>query len=111
MPSINRRDFAKLAASMGATAALGKPVAKQSHIRWNERPAAYPEGVASADPDSKSVLLWTRHPFREDHEETLTVEVSEDVKFQRVIATARALVSKESDWTCRILVGGLKPAS
>jgi alkaline phosphatase D len=111
MARITRRDFAKLAASMGATAALGEPVAKQSRIRWHERRAAYPEGVASADPDSNSVLLWTRHPFPEDHEEALTVEVSEDTHFQRVVTTARALVSKQSDWTCRVLVGDLKPAS
>jgi alkaline phosphatase D len=111
MASVTRRDFAKLAASIGATAALGEPVAKQSRTRWHERPAAYPEGVASADPDSKSVLLWTRHPFPVEHDQTLTVEISEDAHFQRVVATARAVVSQESDWTCRVLVGDLKPAS
>ena len=111
MPRITRRDFAKLAASMGATAALGEPVAKQSRVRWRERPAAYPEGVASADPDSNSVLLWTRHPFPAEHDQALTVEVSEDAKFLRVVARARAIVSKQSDWTCRVLVGGQKPAS
>jgi alkaline phosphatase D len=66
--------------------------------------------VASADPDSKSVLLWTRHPFTSDHDGGLRVEISEDDAFRNVAATARAIVSKESDWTCRVLVGGLKPA-
>jgi alkaline phosphatase D len=107
---ITRRTFAKLAASIGASAARGKPVGKQSRIQWRERPAVYPEGIASADPDSNSVLLWTRHPFTSDHDEALTVEVSEDDTFRNVVATARAIVSKESDWTCRVLVGGLKPA-
>src|SRR6202162_278642 len=105
-----RRDFTKLAASIGASAAWGGPVGKHSRVPWEERPAAYPEGVASADPDSKSVLLWTRHPFTSDHDEALTVEISEDDAFRNVAATARAIVSKESDWTCRVLVGGLKPA-
>ena len=107
MARITRRDFAKLAASLGASAAWGAPIGKQSGIPWQERPADYPEGVASADPDSNSVLLWTRHPYRD---EALTVEVSEDDAFRNVVATARAPVSKESDWTCRVLVGGLKPA-
>src|SRR5580704_10531244 len=110
MARITRRDFAKLAASIGASAAWGAPIGKRSRIRWQERPADYPEGVASADPDDNSVLLWTRHPSSSDHEEILTVEVSEDPKFRSVVATARALVSKESDWTCRVLAGGLKPA-
>jgi alkaline phosphatase D len=39
----------------------------------------------------------------------LNVEVAEDEKFARVVATAMARVSAASDWTCRVLVGGLKP--
>ncbi len=108
MPRFTRRDFAKFAVSMGASAAWGQPAGKQSRIAWQERRTAYPEGVASADPDSTSVLLWTRHPSAADHE--LTVEVAEDDAFQKVVATSTAKVLKESDWTCRVLAGGLKPA-
>jgi alkaline phosphatase D len=111
MARITRRDFASLAASIGASVAFGEPNGRRSRIQWRQRPSAYPEGIASADPDSNSVLLWTRHPFTTSHEETLTVEVSGDDKFQNVVATARTIVSKESDWTCRVLVAGLKPAS
>jgi alkaline phosphatase D len=38
------------------------------------------------------------------------VEVAEDAAFRRVIATASAPISEASDWTCRVLVGGLKPS-
>jgi alkaline phosphatase D len=38
----------------------------------------------------------------------LNVEVAEDERFTRVVATAVAPVSEASDWTCRVLVGGLK---
>jgi len=41
----------------------------------------------------------------------LHVEIAEDSTFQHVVATAKALVSKESDWTCRVLAGRLKPAA
>lgn len=110
MTRITRRTFAKIAAAFGASAAWGNPIGQRSRIRWTERRDLYPEGVASGDSDSNSVLLWTRHPLPADHaEETLVAEVSEDDNFQKVVATAHARLSKESDWTCRALVGGLKP--
>jgi alkaline phosphatase D len=110
MTRITRRAFVKLAAAVGASAAWGQPAGQRSRSGWKERRALYPEGVASGDPDNNSVLLWTRRPYPADRaEEALVVEVSEDDTFLRVVATARALVSKESDWTCRVLAGGLKP--
>jgi alkaline phosphatase D len=36
------------------------------------------------------------------------VEVAEDASFRRVVATTPAPISEASDWTCRVLVGGLK---
>lgn len=110
MARITRRTFAKMAAAIGASAAWGKPIGAQSRIPWHERRDLYPEGVASGDPDSNTVLLWTRRPYPADRDETLMVEVAEDDTFRKVVATARAVVYKESDWTCRVLVGGLKPA-
>ena len=56
------------------------------------------------------MVLWTRRPFSDGRAQaTLHVEVAEDAAFHRVIAAAEAAVSEESDWTCRVLVGGLKP--
>ena len=70
----------------------------------------FPEGVASGDPGPDSVLLWTRRPFEKGERQMLTVEVAEDERFRRVVAKAQAPVSPVSDWTARVLVGGLKPA-
>ena len=62
------------------------------------------------DPDSNSVLLWTRRPQAgTDLAPELNVEVAEDEMFTRVVATASAPISAASDWTCRVLVSGLKP--
>ena len=100
-----------MAVALGATAAWGKPLGAVSGVSWHERREFYPEGVASGDPDSNSVLLWTRRPpAAGDTAHKLTVEVAEDERFSRVIATAEALISEVSDWTCRVLVGGLTPA-
>ena len=115
MSTITRRAFLGMAAAMGATAAWGNPLGAKSHIVWRERRDLFPEGVASGDPDSTSVLLWTRRPLAagkpgSDTASKLIVEVAEDEKFARVVATEEAPISAASDWTCRVLVGGLKPS-
>src|SRR5258705_1999970 len=118
MGNISRRDFLAVAAVLGAEAAWGRSVSTPSKISWRERRDLFPEGIASGDPDSTSVLLWTRRappsepqpkPAHELGAE-LTVEVALDQTFQRVIATQSVPISAEADWTCRVLVGGLKPA-
>ena len=97
--------------ALGATAVWGQPTPARSRIAWHERRDVYPEGVASGDPDSSSVLLWTRRPpLGGQAVARLTVEVAEDEGFTRVIATAVAPILEASDWTCRVLVGRLAPA-
>src|SRR3954463_5087049 len=110
MGRVNRREFIKQAASCGAALVWCSMGAHASTISWRERRDLYPEGVASGDPDSGSVILWTRRPFDKGERQRLTVEVAEDEGFRRVVAQARAPVSPASDWTARVLVGGLKPA-
>lgn len=111
MSSITRRAFLEMAVAVGASAAWGKSFSTPSRVQWHERRDLYLEGVASGDPDSHSVLLWTRHAPDSDHPvQKLTVEVAQDKSFQQVIANAEITVSEASDWTCRVLVGGLKPA-
>jgi alkaline phosphatase D len=110
MSRISRKTFIQMAVALGATAAWGHSLPFPSAIPWRERRDLYPEGVASGDPDSNSVLLWTRHPSPSHTAEKVNVEIAEDESFHRVVASAKALVSEASDWTCRVLVGGLKPA-
>src|SRR3954468_9967411 len=107
--TLTRREFVQLAAAMGASLAWGG-LARASTTGWNERRDLYPEGVASGDPDPSSVILWTRRPFDSGTQHVLTVEVAEDEAFRRVVAHAPARVSAASDWTTRVLVGGLEPA-
>jgi alkaline phosphatase D len=111
MRSVSRREFLAVAAAFGASLAWADVHARPSRVRWRERRDLFPEGVASGDPQSDSVLLWTRYP-RDDGstEARLTLEVSEDAAFERIIATSRVKVVAASDWTCRVLAGGLKPA-
>jgi len=110
MSSVSRRSFLQTAIALGATAAWGQPFGTGSKIAWREDRNFYPEGVASGDPDDNSVLLWTRRPPNGSPVSKLRVEVAEDKVFKRVVASAEADISETSDWTCRVLAGGLKPA-
>src|SRR5437764_2741091 len=107
--TLSRRDFIGTAAALGASLAWGGR-ARASRARWRERRDLYPEGVASGDPDPNSVILWTRRRFEDGQRHLLTLEVSEDEAFRRVVAKAPAPVSAAADWTTRVLVAGLKPA-
>ena len=90
----NRRSFILSAAAMGAAAAWARPKGVVSKQRWTERRDLYPDGVASGDPDSSSVILWTRRPYDDGrHDATLSVEVAEDAAFKHVVATAHTRVS------------------
>ena len=62
MTTMTRRSFMEMAVALGATAAWGQPLQRGPNVAWHERRDFYPEGVASGDPDSNSVLLWTRRP-------------------------------------------------
>ena len=107
--TLSRRAFLQAAAAMGASLAWAGP-ARASRTHWRERRDLYPEEVASGDPAPDGVILWTRRPFDEGERALLTVEVAEDEAFRNVVARAPAAVSAAADWTCRVLVGRLKPA-
>ncbi|MEA3060332.1 MAG: alkaline phosphatase, partial [Sphingomonadales bacterium] len=107
--TLSRREFAQLAAACGAALAWAGEASAEAP-RWRERRDLYPHGVASGDPEPQSVILWTRRPFEQGSREMLTVEVAEDEAFRKIVARAPAPVSAAADWTCRVLVGGLRPA-
>jgi alkaline phosphatase D len=102
----------KSAAALGVGAVWAtRSGARSSKIAWREDRALYAQGVASGDPDTHSVILWTRRPFDNGDRHDLTVEIALDAEFRRVVATKRAPALAAADWTCRVLVGGLLPAT
>jgi alkaline phosphatase D len=107
---IDRRSFLAQATAIGATLMWSGTV-EGSPARWAERRDVYPEGVASADPGPDSVILWTRRPSPGQDRRILTAEIASDPNFRRIIARATASALAESDWTCRVLAAGLKPAT
>lgn len=111
MSKLTRRKFVAAAAAMGATFAWAASKPSPSGQKWSERRDLFAEGVASGDPATDSVLLWTRASVAGSAAEVpLTVEVAEDEAFERVVARARTRALAAADHTCRVLVGGLEPA-
>ena len=111
MSQVTRREFMAAAAALGATPVWATKKPARSHVPSNERRDLFPEGVASGDPQPDSVLLWTRRPLDTGTDSRLLAEVAEDDTFKQVVVSSAAIVSAASDWTCRVLVGNLKPAS
>src|SRR5689334_7242159 len=109
--TLSRREILAAAAALGATAARTGPSFAVSRTKWAERRDLYPEGVASGDPDSGSVILWTRRPATDGNDVKLMVEVASDESFTKIVAHAPANALAASDWTSRVLVGGLNPAT
>jgi alkaline phosphatase D len=110
MTKLDRRTLLTAAASLGATAAWAHSRATVPGRPCVERRDLYPQGVASGDPDASSVILWTRRPFPAPRPNArLRVEVAQDEAFRRVAARAQVKIGPDSDWTARVLVGGLTP--
>src|SRR4030095_2878458 len=101
MGRINRREFLRQAAYSGAALLWSSSIGRASTVTWQERRDLFPQGVASGDPDPHSVILWTRRPPLEKPASKLTVEIAEDAAFRRVVGKKDALISVDTDWTCR----------
>ena len=112
MTLINRREAIArtAAAAIGASLAWRSPFAHAAKVPWREHREFYPQGVASGDPDSSSVLLWTRRPpVNGKAAEILALEVAADPEFRRVVAESKTAISADTDWTYRVLAAGLQP--
>ena len=61
MNRLSRRQFITVAGALGATMGWADAKTAPSSLAWKERRDLFAEGVASGDPATDSVLLWTRY--------------------------------------------------
>ncbi|MFT5333411.1 MAG: alkaline phosphatase D [Halioglobus sp.] len=107
---ISRRSVLKLLSSstfiFSATTRAATPKALSADM-----PAlGFSEGVASADPQPSSVMLWTRaQPVLSAPDVSLLVQVSSDSDFKTVIVEELLRSSIDSDYTVRAYITGLLP--
>jgi alkaline phosphatase D len=72
----------------------------------------FTHNVASGEPGTDSMLLWTRYvPAATDGEIILQAEVALDPAFTRIAAGGVARTGAYRDWTVKITVDGLKPGT
>ena len=113
---MKRRDFIKLSGCFVATASLtGVGCGDDDGQAVDAGPTntySFPEGVASGDPHPASVMLWTRVVAEmAETTTTVTAEVADSDTFDNIVATTDMDITAASDWTLRLLVEGLNPAT
>lgn len=102
-PTINRRKVIQ-----GVGASLGVLALRGFSVQANE-PAHFTHGVASGDPLSDRVMLWTRAiPGSGNHSIVEAVwQVATDAAFTQVLSTGTANTSMATDYTLKVDATGL----
>ncbi|AHE56712.1 alkaline phosphatase D family protein [Sphingomonas sanxanigenens] len=70
----------------------------------------FTHGVASGEPGTDSVLLWTRH-VADGEDSTVTAEIAEDAGFRRIVGSAMVRTGAWRDWTAKATIAGLRPGT
>ena len=106
-PSASRRDFVCLAFGVTALSGLGLAGCGGSD---DETGATFDHGVASGDPLSDRVVLWTR-VSNVLAELVVTWEVASDAGFANVVAAGAVSTSAARDHTVKVDATGLQPTT
>lgn len=107
---LSRREFLQQAALLGIGLATAKSAAMSQPLQAIENRTFFPQGVASGDPTANSVIVWTRRPVVAGSTATkLTVQISTDPAFKKIVSVGTNNISAAADWTCRFLATDLKP--
>ena len=99
-----------LGLSVTATA-QNKPADFSSRSDLNPDLAPFYHGVASGDPMSDRVIIWTRLTTSESTPQDVNWRMATDTLFTDVVATGTAQATPDRDWTVKVDVTGLDPAS
>ncbi|OUR92500.1 hypothetical protein A9Q81_16235 [Gammaproteobacteria bacterium 42_54_T18] len=73
--------------------------------------AIFPQSVASGDPKSGSIILWTRLGTNSTSDQTVTVEVAADSSFSSIVAQTSLTSSSSSDHCLKVKVTDLNSAT
>ena len=104
------RRFTRREALIGVSSTLLLPAACSQTVIASDpgSGAAYPHGVASGDPDSSSVVIWTRVSNVEGQTDVAWL-VATDGKLRNVIAHGQCRTGASRDYTVKVVVDGLGP--
>ncbi|GEA12781.1 alkaline phosphatase D family protein [Alteromonas sp. KUL49] len=109
---MDRRRFLSLSTSMAASAALTTGIAGCVNTSSSATKATFTHGIASGDPLSDAVILWTRAlPDDNSTQASVMWEVSLTSDFEVLIASGEAVAKQNQDFTIKVDVTGLTPAT
>lgn len=113
---LGRRDFLKGLAAIGAAAAMPPTAGTAGARRPSFTRDPFQLGVASGDPDSQGVALWTRlapEPLQGGGMSADPVEVrwevSEDEGMRRIVRSGKSTATADWAHSVHVEVDGLKP--
>ncbi|CAD5370979.1 Phospholipase D [Rubrivivax sp. A210] len=106
----NRRDFFRKSGS-AALALAATPMAALA-TGGERRDALFQHGVASGDPLSDRVILWTRvTPRRPEQRVEIEWVVAADPGLKRIVARGRSTTTAARDHTMKVDATGLRPGT
>jgi len=117
MEKLTRRDFIK-SAILGVSAAtismslVGCNSNSGAGMATNEFDISFNHGVASGDPLSDSVILWTRvTPEEAQRSVSLTLQVAQDEACNQLLSSQKGVALKKNDYTVKVDLDGLNENS
>ena len=104
-----RRDFLIKVSSISAVLSTGGIL---SACGGNESPMVnFDFGVASGDPLSDSVILWTHAKYQELTDAVpLTWQVASDLEFTKIVVSGTGQATADSGYTFKVDAKGLLPS-
>ena len=112
--SISRRDLLKYSALGLSTVVVSGGLMGCGGDDDDDIEMSFTHGVASGDPLSDRVILWTRaEPEDTDRHPRLLVrfEIATDEEFENITNNGSAEISADSDWTLKVDAVNLEPAT
>lgn len=73
----------------------------------NLKPSNFKEGVASFDPTTTSVIIWTRFTSTSSESIEITWEISVDAKFEKILRQGKIFTDESRDYTVSVDVQNL----
>ncbi len=110
-PNPGRRQFVIRMSSVAAVMAAGGALTAcgGSGTELNGELAAFSYGVASGDPLSDRVILWTHAKISTDDAVSLIWQVAADASFATVLASGKVVASSATGFTAKVDATGLQP--
>ena len=110
----SRRNFLKTSAASIFTVAVSSAITGCAQTLTNKPLSAieFKHGVASGDPLSHALIIWTRAtPSQSNFEVTAAWELASDSQFKNIIRSGREQTDKSRDFTIKIDVQELAPST